>query len=1237
VPRSWKSGTGPTGGGILPTTIGAPLTDPWGTNYGYCVWEVGVASKAAACDTVNGADQTCTGVSGGNSCSGGVGSGYNAARLLGSPTPSAGSASSQIVFAVISAGPNRTFNSTCSAYVNSSSTLVTAGGDDIVVSYTYQQAANATSSLWTLSPASAATAVISKDISVGTTLGTVPAAVSGAYSNGIINGAAVVAEGEITSTAGAIGLANVAGNSAQLGAGNCNAGSLGQMYYNTTSNLVDVCTCMGGSCPATGTYSWAPLTTSSSVALNNVTAATADGTLQDSAAHPIIWNWNSLAGGNGLTLGSTSTAAASNTQTLLNIALSGANGTSTQTTYGEQISNTHTGTSSTNVGLYATASGGTNNYAAIFNAGNVGVGTASPSYTLDVEGSSASGTRTYLRNTNAGGFSSFTLGTDAAAIAGALFENGSTAATYGGANALNLIQVQAAPLVFGTSNAVKMTMDSSGNVGIGTAAPGGILDVVAAANKELKVSVPSGYTYPTDFVTGGVALSLSRPGDGILTEGIFSYDTTGAGLDNLGISSRSDIVFLAGSAGLGLQPERMRIQGSTGNVGIGTTTINPWTSSYSVLQLSSSFSVVGGGYPTASIGDFLTENSYIGAGGWTYANTGPASVLALFGGGLSYRVAASGTGGNAITWTNAVAINNSGNVGIGTAAPSNLGSGLTTTVLNVSNASGAGQLSLSDTATSSGTYVGEVTFGTTGASTNQMAGAITSQLTGTSTTSAVGALGFWTNNGGLITQQMAITAAGNVGIGTAAPGNLLTVGSQSGQSNANISARAGNSNSFEWGHANTAGYGSTLGYQNGGGQPYIDFNGEAGTTNNTFKTRGIQSSIILSNLAGGLQFGNVATAAATDNQAFVPLVTMLNSGNVGINNASPNVRLGQHLDVATAANYGGMSLSTWSAVNSDQQSLLDLNRSRSSTIGTQTTVANGDALGGINWRGSDGTNFVNAANIVGYADNTVATNQVPGRLTFGTSNSAGTLTERMRIDSSGNVGIGTAPSYTLDVNGNVHIATALGVGATPGGGGTALNVVGTIGWSAPTVTAGDSYLCYNTGTGYVSRNSSACNASDVRLKKNIHTLENPLDKISLLRGVTFEWKDPHRLKGPQIGLIAQEVEKVFPSIVSAGDDGMKSVSYDKLVAPLVEGVKALKSMLDALVADVRAIQKHLAEYVDPQIAELKAANDNLKADDRKQFATLIADDDKLKAANDNEAAEIKNLTARLDALEAAHH
>jgi len=133
-------------------------------------------------------------------------------------------------------------------------------------------------------------------------------------------------------------------------------------------------------------------------ALSALTAATATNTIAN-ANYAQVWNWDTLttqtamslasssvSSGTVLNLASTSTAAASNTQKVSNISTSGANATSTQTTYGEYISNTHTGTASTNVALYATASGGTNNYAAIFNAGSVGVGTTTPvaSAVLDI-------------------------------------------------------------------------------------------------------------------------------------------------------------------------------------------------------------------------------------------------------------------------------------------------------------------------------------------------------------------------------------------------------------------------------------------------------------------------------------------------------------------------------------------------------------------------------------------------------------------------------------------------------------------------------------------------------------------------------------------------------------------------------------------------------------------------------------------------------------------------------------
>jgi hypothetical protein len=121
----------------------------------------------------------------------------------------------------------------------------------------------------------------------------------------------------------------------------------------------------------------------SSLALSALTAAAATNSINN-ADYAQTWAWNTLSSNSGLTLSSTSIAAASNTQTVLNVATSGANGTSTQTTYGAQFANTHTGTSSTNVAAYFTASGGTNNYAAIFNSGNVGFGTTAPTHPITV-------------------------------------------------------------------------------------------------------------------------------------------------------------------------------------------------------------------------------------------------------------------------------------------------------------------------------------------------------------------------------------------------------------------------------------------------------------------------------------------------------------------------------------------------------------------------------------------------------------------------------------------------------------------------------------------------------------------------------------------------------------------------------------------------------------------------------------------------------------------------------------
>ena len=85
--------------------------------------------------------------------------------------------------------------------------------------------------------------------------------------------------------------------------------------------------------------------------------------------------------------------------------------------------------------------------------------------------------------------------------------------------------------------------------------------------------------------------------------------------------------------------------------------------------------------------------------------------------------------------------------------------------------------------------------------------------------------------------------------------------------------------------------------------------------------------------------------------------------------------------------------------------------------------------------------------------------------------------------------------------------------------------------------------------------------SDVSLKTNISTFENSLDVVSSLRGVSFDWIDNGK---SEIGVIAQEVEKVLPELVSTNKEGIKSVKYGNLVAVLIEAVKDQQSQINEL-------------------------------------------------------------------------
>jgi hypothetical protein len=110
---------------------------------------------------------------------------------------------------------------------------------------------------------------------------------------------------------------------------------------------------------------------------------------------------------------------------------------------------------------------------------------------------------------------------------------------------------------------------------------------------------------------------------------------------------------------------------------------------------------------------------------------------------------------------------------------------------------------------------------------------------------------------------------------------------------------------------------------------------------------------------------------------------------------------------------------------------------------------------------------------------------------------------------------------------------------------------------------------------------SFCNLSDGRLKTDVAELDDPLERLSRLRGVSFNWDPASGGEGPGIGVVAQEVAREFPELVSemapsTGSDGRLGVDYSGLTAVLIEGVKALVAENRALRRRVEALEDERA-------------------------------------------------------------
>jgi hypothetical protein len=102
--------------------------------------------------------------------------------------------------------------------------------------------------------------------------------------------------------------------------------------------------------------------------------------------------------------------------------------------------------------------------------------------------------------------------------------------------------------------------------------------------------------------------------------------------------------------------------------------------------------------------------------------------------------------------------------------------------------------------------------------------------------------------------------------------------------------------------------------------------------------------------------------------------------------------------------------------------------------------------------------------------------------------------------------------------------------------------------------------------------ASGTSISDVRVKENIHLIDNALAKVLQLRGVSFSWKDKKMGGDEEIGLVAQEVETVVPYLVHSVDQKTKMIRYEKCVPLLIEAIKEQQARIDQLRNEIQLLK-----------------------------------------------------------------
>jgi hypothetical protein len=296
-------------------------------------------------------------------------------------------------------------------------------------------------------------------------------------------------------------------------------------------------------------------------------------------------------------------------------------------------------------------------------------------------------------------------------------------------------------------------------------------------------------------------------------------------------------------------------------------------------------------------------------------------------------------------------------------------------------------------------------------------------------------------------------------------------------------------------------------------------------------------SVIQSTYPGGLTGQNLNIAATGANAGNWPSNIVFFTRNNGGTNSTQKMRLWDNgrLELGSSTTGNGVAITTRTAT----------------TVSAFPAATYADYNGGVIQSTYPGGLTGQILNIAASGSNA---GNWPSNVAFWTRVNGGTnAVERMRIRDNGNVGIGcTAPNYKLQV-------------------------VGDIAASGGTIRA---------ASAVISTSITAC--SDFRFKKDIAPLSNALGNVMKLQGVSYNWKvdefpDNYFTDKHQLGIIAQELEKVYPELVETDAKGYKTVDYSKMAPVLIEAIKeqqrqiaAQQAQIDALKNDMEEIKKAIA-------------------------------------------------------------